>query len=130
MLFFILANALLVFGHVALGSNGPSTSTMVFLCGMTLIFLFNYVRKTRSSREVLCVILVTALVVLLLFYLFLPVVIDDNTLFLMFFFLFGAGFCAMLAGVVYAVDRKRVSSVIGWMAFCATALNAIPLVSY
>lgn len=126
MLFFALANLTLVMVNSILEWKTGFTT----VCGITLALLFNYVRKTRSPAEVSSVILVTALVVLLLFYLFLPVVINDNTLFLMFFFLFGAGFCAMLAGVVYTMDRKRVSSVIGWMAFCATALNAIPLVSY
>ncbi len=130
MTFFALVNLALVCVYIALGSNGPPASAGVLVCGIFLAFLFNNNYEAKRPGNVLLVTLATAIVVLLLFYNSTPIWTSDYLDHLMLSLVIGAVFCAILATVLYGMDRKKVHSVLGWTAFCATALNSLPLISH
>jgi len=131
MFYFALVNVALVFVYAVFEWKGIAPTSHGYLGGIALAYLFEYASKTRPPGEILMLIVAASFVTLLLSYSFVLVVTNDHLIYLMLCLVIGTVFCALLATTLYClVDRRKVSSVLGWMAFCATTMNSLPLISY
>lgn len=129
MFFFALFNLVLAFAYAIL-EPGVSHATLLILCGIALAFLFDTARTIKTPGTALFVIWSANLVACLLFYSLMTVGTSDHLRFLVLTLVIGTGFCALLAIVIYFVDKNKVASVIKCTAFCVTAVNSLPLISH
>ncbi len=130
MRFFALDNVALALLYYVFEWKDIAPSGYGVLGGLALAALFSYVKKDRSLGSMLLVVWVTAVVTSLLFYGSGPIVSSGRFLFLMMAFVIGTWLGALQASALWFIDRRKIPDVVGWVAFCATVTNTLPLISF